>query len=356
MDTIQKLEFKRQIETLAAKSGHGTTLVSYYVPGNKQVADALGRIVSEQSEAANIKSKQTGDNVRDALTGIATMLKVSKKIPPNGLALFCGWATDGFVREQVEPPFPINSYLYRCGPTFITDPLMVMTSGEKTYGLIVIDQKEATIGLLVGGLTIRPLYHAESTVPRKTHMGGASQHRYQENHEIAVQEWFKRVAERANQSFLSSDISGILVGGPGFTKKTFVDSGHLRHDVAPKVLGLVDIEFTNEYGLQELVTRGRGLIEEAAATKERETIHLFLAAVGASNGGVTYGRSKCIDALSEGRVATLLLADSLPLETIKEMEAQCARWKSEMKVVSEETQEGKQFSMAFGGWGAWLRY
>ena len=40
--------------------------------------------------------------------------------------------------------------MYRCDQTFVLEPLKEILQIEEVYGLLVIDRKDATIGLLEG--------------------------------------------------------------------------------------------------------------------------------------------------------------------------------------------------------------
>jgi peptide subunit release factor 1 (eRF1) len=66
----------------------------------------LGR---EQKTASNIKDKTTRKDVQKALSAIQERLRMIKKIPENGLAIYAGWgenrssAFDGPTVSQTVP-------------------------------------------------------------------------------------------------------------------------------------------------------------------------------------------------------------------------------------------------------------
>jgi peptide subunit release factor 1 (eRF1)/intein/homing endonuclease len=70
-----------------------------------------------------------------------------------------------------EPPFKMNQKTYWCDQTFVLDPLKEQVREKEVYGLIVLDAKEANIGILKGK-TIEQLKHMDSTVPSKSVKGG----------------------------------------------------------------------------------------------------------------------------------------------------------------------------------------
>ena len=354
MDDIDRLAFRRRLDTLAALRGSGTQLVSFYVPPGKPISDATNKLAAELSQAGNIKSKQTRDAVSDALTTIISRLKQWKTTPENGLAFFVGYTLDGaYVDETIEPPLAITSFHYRCDSTFILEPLLDMVAPQEAVGLVVIDQKECTIGIL-SGKRITKLYHAESNVPRKHHMGGASQARMGRLHEQAIESWFKRMGEHVDECLRG--VSVILLAGPGYTKVDFCKGGYLHYQVQAKVHPeYLDVGSTDESGLTEMVTRAASILKETASAQEQQLItHLFT--LIATNGRVTYGKTTTIEALKEGRIDTLILSEDLALKDVQELSEVASQTTTKVRLVSTDTSEGKQFRRAFGGYGALLRY
>jgi peptide chain release factor subunit 1 len=97
---------------------NSTSLVTMYIPCNTRVHDITKMINSEISKAPNIKSRQTRQDVQDALQSILTNIKGYNKFPPTGIALFAGNTTEGFINKVVEPTNPINRFFYRCDTKF----------------------------------------------------------------------------------------------------------------------------------------------------------------------------------------------------------------------------------------------
>ena len=61
--------------------------------------------------------------------------------------------------------------IYRCDQEFVTEPLKEMVEINEVFGLLAIDRKEATIGLLEG-TQIKVLQKMTSGVPSKIRAGG----------------------------------------------------------------------------------------------------------------------------------------------------------------------------------------
>jgi len=70
------------------KSGN-TTLISLYLKGGV-VNNTAHMLKQELASSENIKSKQTKNDVQDALRMIRRNMSDLVRIPENGLAIFCG--------------------------------------------------------------------------------------------------------------------------------------------------------------------------------------------------------------------------------------------------------------------------
>jgi peptide chain release factor subunit 1 len=313
----QRYVFKRNLEELAQYRGVGTTLVTIYVPPTRQLSDVAAMVRDEIGKASNIKSKQTGDAVSSALTSILARLKNYRETPKNGLAIFVGDVNVGAgktssVAHFIEPPVPVNTGIYRCDSTFILDPLKSMGAVENSYGLIILDRKECSMGFL-RGKSIQPVYTRTSLVPSKHGRGGQSAQRFERLIEIAAHEWFTQCAEKATEIFLHADIKALLLGGPGPTKEFFAREGYLQHELAKKLHPqFFDTGYTDDdQGLKEMVQNAGDAIEEIGRHQDRKLMQEFLVHIKQDTGMVTYGEDEVRKALLAGAVKHLLLAEGL---------------------------------------------
>ncbi len=173
---LTKDELEEIVNELEQFKGKHTELVSVLIPGGYDVNSVQRQLEAEKSTAKNIKSTTTRNNVLDALDKIVRHLKAIKKTPENGLAIFCGNVsqTEGQQDIQIwsiEPPMILKTRLYRCDKNFVLAPLREMLEVEEVFGLLVMDRKEATMGLLEGK-RIEILQKMTSGVPSKVRAGG----------------------------------------------------------------------------------------------------------------------------------------------------------------------------------------
>jgi peptide chain release factor subunit 1 len=202
----EKYHMKKFVKELESHSARHTEFVTVYVPTGYDLNKVMTQLSQEQGTATNIKSAQTRGNVIDALEKMIQHLKLFKRTPPNGLAVFSGNVASKEGKSDVkvwsiEPPIPLKTRIYRCEKNFQVDILKDMASATEVYGLVVIDSRDATIALLKGKAVV-PILKTHSHVPGKFRAGGQSALRFARNREIAVKEHFKKVASLLKDQFL----------------------------------------------------------------------------------------------------------------------------------------------------------
>src|SRR3989304_9450017 len=176
MPQISKQELQELIEELESQKARATELITVYIPAGQNIYTVADQREAEKSTAKNIKSTGTRKNVSNALDKITRTLKDYKKTPENGLAIFCGNVSPTESQEDlqiwaIETPMPLKVRMYRCDKEFILDPLKEMLAVKEVFGLLVMDRKEATIGLLEGK-RIEVIQKMTSGVPSKVRAGG----------------------------------------------------------------------------------------------------------------------------------------------------------------------------------------
>jgi len=360
MNTKQKKKLLRFIKELDSHRGRHTELVSIYVPAGYDLIKIIQHVQQEQGTAQNIKDKNTRTNVIDSLEKIIRHLRLYKKNPENGLAVFAGNISDKDNKTDIqvfsiEPPDPLQLRTYRCDQTFLLEPLREMVEDKEVYGLVVVDNREGNVGLLKG-THITEISRMTSDVPGKTTKGGQSQQRYARIRELAAKDFHKRIAEVVNKEFLGMDgLKGIIIGGPGPTKETFFEGGYLNNEVRKKVLGLKDLSYTGEFGLKELVEKSKDLIAEQVLTKEKELLDRFFAMLGKERNKVVYGEKDTIKALEMSAVEVILVSENMDDIFIDDIEEKAVNFGTEVEIISEGTDQGKQLK-ELGGIGGILRF
>ncbi len=406
---LARYSFQRKLDEIAAARGRATELISLYVSPGKQIPDVIAYLRNEYAQSSNIKSRTTRKNVMWAIDSLMGRVRQFKEPPTNGVAFFVGNKAIGADRSEpvtfiVEPPEPLNTYLYRCDSTFFLDPLLAMVHEPDTYGLIVMDRAEATLGLL-RGKRVETLRNKQSLVPSKHGRGGQSAHRFERMIEHAAHEFFVKIGEISTDLFLPRKdvLKGILIGGPGATKEYFYKEGFLQYELQQKViLPLFDTGYTDEYGLKELVEKATQTLHGLEITEEKRIIQRLLAEIRKAESGLAaYGPADVNHALEIGSVDTLLVSEGLrqrrvtfrctacshefgrtlpDAEVDKVLDGPCpncgqrtltetanedfveslfrraADSGAGIRLISTESEEGEMLQRAFGGIAALLRY
>jgi peptide chain release factor subunit 1 len=274
-----------------------------------------------------------------------------------------------------------------------------MIEERDTYGVAVIDRREATIASMKGK-KINVLTHITSGVPGKHKAGGQSQRRFDRVIEQAAHEFLKRIGDHMNDDFipLKDDLKGIIIGGPGFTKNDFADGDYLNYELKQKILTIEDTSYTGEFGIREVIDKSAGALEELDIVKEKKLVQKFLHELHFEHGLASYGEKEITNNLQIGAVDTLLLSEELKSKklfiecpvcghkeekTLKEHQSlddlTCPECNEKMEItkeddlieylvgiaenmgssvelISTETDEGMQLYRGFGGIAGILRY
>ena len=307
IEEADKLRLEEFLEEMREYKARHTELITVYVPEGFDINLITKQLESEKSTCTNIKSTSTRKNVQDALESLIRVTKGMKKAPKNGVALFAGNVSktegqDDFITEAFEPPEELNVRLYRCDQTFVLEPLEEMMEVKEVYGLVVLDRKEAAIGLLVGK-KIKVLQKFDSGIPGKTHKGGQSAQRYVRIRENIAKAFFKKIADVMKREFFNlENLQGILLGGPGPAKEDFLKEGDLVTALKDKILGTKDLGYADEHGLELLVEGSGDILAEQEITHEKKLLEKFFDMLGKQKDKTAYKMGEVEKALNYGAV------------------------------------------------------
>jgi len=399
MDALDKEIFKKKLREIKKYKGRHTELISLFVPNGTDRSTVMNQLTQEINQSSNIKSPTTRKNVQGALRKIIQYLKaVDFKIPETGIVLYSGNVSEVEGRSDIRlfyvvPPRGLNVKLYRCDSAFFTDPLVEMLEPDNVYGILAIDNKEATLAVL-SGKKYNIISKQTSSVPGKIKAGGQSAHRYEQLRINAQNEFYARISERTNENLLPylEKLKGIIIGGPGHSKIKLTERELIDYRLREKIIGYLDVTYTDESGIKEIIDSSTDLLRETELQKEQAIIKRFMEAAVRTN-LATYGVNEVMQSLQEGRVDTILISEGFVWE-LKEflcldcehsfrstdLAAVCSNCGSKnvelfevadpieyfhelakktntnVAIISRETPEGEQFFAGFGGLGAILRY
>lgn len=349
---VTKEQLAAIIPELKKWSAPATVLLTLYVPPGRPISDVMSLLREEFSITDNIKLKRTKNAVQTALMMAMDRLSMLAKVPPNGLALFCGvdMSTGKDICVMFSPPEPVNVFFYRTDKQFHTEFLEEMLEEKEVYGLIIVERDEATIGVLKG-TRIEMLENMTGYVPGKHSKGGQSQRRFDRVIEQMVDEFFKHVGERVNRHLLplveQGVLKGIILGGPGYSKKDFYEGDYIDFRLKALVFPqLIDVSYQEEAGLRELVLKAEDLIRghkyiEAVRHVEELKVHMARA-----DGLAVFGDEVFL-AGETCNISFILVNDDHPrLDEAKRLAERCG---AKVVLVPSSLPEGAWLKSSFGG-------
>lgn len=355
----QHLELEEQVEQLDTYSSTGTTLISYYIHHTTTLQTCIQKIQSEQSQAKNIKSKQTRKDVTKALSLVQTKLQSLSEIPETGVVIFTGVPenAESNISELIIPPYPIETSIYTCQDSFYTDPLTKQYTSTTQYGCVLLDTNAALIAT-INGTQITIHKTLTSLVPGKHSKGGQSQQRFERRRTEQLHEFYKDIAAAATQ-FISTDptkIEGLLIGGPQHTRKEFVRNNYLHHTHQQQILYKNSVSTINKNGVQELLQKAEQTLQNAQITQENQIIERFMKNL--RDDTAVYGIDETETAAEYGAIDTLLLSKQVVKKhnNLRTLEDQVTEYNGNIQYLECASEKGSQFNTVFTGIGAILRY
>jgi peptide chain release factor subunit 1 len=314
------------LKELGIITGHGTELVTVYIPPRRPIFEVIAQLRNEAGTASNIKSDLTRTHVQDALSRTIEHLKLFKETPENGLAIFCGAIPNskGIGNEKIElfsvnPPKPIQISLYRCDDHFWTDHIRDMLKDDRIIGLIAIDTQEAGLGI-VSGDRWQVIDSLTSGVAGKHRQGGQSARRFERLRDNELNEYYHRIADHAYKVFIEQyKISGLIVGGPGPTKENFLKEEYLDYRLQRNLIATIDSSYSGDEGIREILDKvhEQGILNDYRLMEEKKLMKKFMTEVYSERGLAIYGFYDVLESLKNGIVDTVIIIDEIQIEEVK---------------------------------------
>jgi peptide chain release factor subunit 1 len=347
-NSVKQHKLKKLIAWLSSKEGRGIEHISLYIPWKKPVDEVIAFLKAE-SDSVVSKSERV-DHLQDSLKNVIQRLKLRKEIPENGLVVFAGTfaANDSESAalniEEVVPPEPIIQYRYEVDNHFLLEPLREMLRDLKVVGLIVMDSKEASFGLL-NGERFEFIENITSGIHGKSGKGGSSQRRYERERDTELTHYFHRVADHAAKAFLENHkVTVLLVGGPGTTKEDFLNGDFLHYELKNVFLGKVDVETAGREGMREMFDKSSESLKNMCLPEQKSIVQRLLSDIAKQNGLATYGLDSVLNALKNGEVEVALVIDNTDIVEIVVICKKCSLAKT--RIVDKDKKVQKIREMA----------
>lgn len=320
------------------------------------------------------------------------------------------------VSMGLEPLYPLHRFVYLCDKRFHTEILREQLDINSTrYGFMIVDGNGANYYAISDTHQETLWTLRDPALPKKHHKGGQSSNRFARIRVEKRDHYVKKLAKNANKVFIDSEttnkvwVAGILLAGFGDIKNQLAECKELDPRIREKIVDTLDIQYGADLGLREALGKSTGALQELGYNTERKVVSDFMAAV-ANDGLVCYGHEDVLWSISEGVVDTLLVHDKLELRRLvlrnKSTSAErptervvihspdragagaasaavgnstvsrlAADWEvvsdellvdwllestslngANLQLISDETSQGSQFVLGFGGIAGLLRY
>ena len=347
-DSVKMYKIRKTLSELSQKTGHGTELITVYIPKGKQLHEVMTNLREEQGTADNIKSDLTRTHVVDSLSKVVQRLKLYKKTPERGLVIFCGAlppegggppGSEIVKIYEIDPPKDLTTFLYRCDDHFHVDILKDMLKDDNLIGFLAIDAKDAGWGILHGE-KIEVLKETGSGVAGKHRQGGQSAKRFQKLREMELTYYFNRVAAITKEYFIDIyTIKGLIISGPGPTKDDFINNHYLEYRLQDMIISTIDASYSGSEGIREAFHKSSEILSSFRMVEEKQLVEKLFQQINSHTGLGTYGLSEIIDLLKNNVVDTLIITDDIELYRI---EKKCKRCQTIEEITVEQSKRISQ--------------
>ncbi len=355
------LRLKNAVEDIRNLEGRGTELITLYIPPDDNLIDWVTRLSKEYSQADNIKTDRTRENVQKALKKSKKIVQQYSQTPENGMVIFVGMvdSTDDMVEYVFDDlPRKVNQSNYICDDHFHTEPVELIVTPEEAYGLLAVTRDKSTIGQLVGD-RIDIIREIETPVMGKSRAGGQSAARFERLREEQKHTHFKRTADATEDAFFEDGelaVQGLLIGGTDITVDEFTSAEYLDYRLVNGTLGTFNVAYGDKTGLKQLVDKAGDVLQSHREGQAKELVDEFLRRLSTDDSHATYGPDNVDRALQYGAVDTLLLSETLDGELIDDLSERAENKGGDVELISNSFEEGEQLDNVFGGIAALLRY
>lgn len=300
------------------------------------------------------------------------------------------------VTRVVEPAKTLVRNIYHCGKTFETSLLKEGLQQSRRYGFVIVGGSSADYYVVSGTQKDKLFSYGDPSLPGKHNKGGQSSNRFSRIREEKRDVYVKKLAEHLTYYFIDRNtnkvnVEGVVFAGSGDIKNQILKHRDTDKRIISKVIGVVDIQGGGFSGLSEALSKTSSLLDGFEYAIERDLISNFMRRLDTDAYSLQTACFGLLDVdyvVNSGLAETLLIWDkikgyvySYQHKSTKENKRSFVRMRKsddwsliseedlfdwlldnssnlgiELKIVTDNTPEGRQFAAAFGGIGALLRY
>jgi len=185
--------------------------------------------------------------VISAFKQIQQHLKLYKKCPENGLALFSN------VNQLIDiiPPQPIKQFIYLCDKHFHPQSLYDLYKIHDYHGIILISGNNCYM-YMITSIDIKLLYKTDISLQSRQKKGGQSAVRISRLAEEKRHLYLKQIIDKVHEVYFDSQklnviVKSFCIAGPSEMKTMLINSELLDYRIKPLILHKLTIDtITNE--------------------------------------------------------------------------------------------------------------
>ncbi len=226
--------------------------------------------------------------------------------PPRGKSLVAFSCTPRGFWQVYHLPVPVADGLY-FGPTPYLRPLLDVLDEHERYAVALVDKEKARLFTVYLG-EIEEERDLADFVPGKHDQGGWSQANYQRHHEAHVHWHLKRVAEALAALHRRQPFDRLVLAGP--EEATSELRRLLPRTLVARLVGVFRAEI---FASEAEILRQTQEIERQVERAAEEQLVVDLLEQAAPWGRATCGVAPTLDAIWQGRVHKLIVADGAQL-------------------------------------------
>jgi hypothetical protein len=231
------------------------------------------------------------------------MMLIEDGINPavHGIFVLANDARDVFEVVMLAMPFETQISI---SPTPNLRSLMAVVEDYPRFAVLHADQHDASLFVINRASPQSEMSIESNEYPRKQSQGGWSQRRFKARQDERLQHFARAVGEEVRR-VLDEEKLEMLVMSVGEVFGSALNE-EMHQSVKERIVG--EVRLPANAGEHEIVEDAQKVAEQAERAREAEDIKKLEDSIGAGNHGAS-GPDDVLRALSNGQVATLLMAD-----------------------------------------------
>lgn len=241
---------------------------------------------------------------------IQARLKMLKKLPKNGLAVFSGQVyIDGGKKQYdicqlLEPPLPISVQNYYCDKRFHTDLISDLYKEHDKIGYIILTSEQVIL-MVSEGTQRSILFKRETDIATESRRGGSSANRISKARKEKKHNYLELIQEHVIDKLNS--VAGIIISGNGELPNEIYKGLTNNSKLEAKILGVVKIDLVGSV-IENTLTKSYEILYEDDVKREKNEIKRLRDTISTDPDKCIFGLKHIKEYLDENLIQTLFIS------------------------------------------------